>query len=412
MAFLVYVAVPSRVLAQQFVLTPGIGHDRFTEMYFLEDSSAIHPDSLERIKRTEDGLRETYLSLGAAVEAGQWRIETTQYATDAAWRNISDAWNRWQSRGFRLDGRGRLEWKGKDNSDTLASSYTLARLEARPRQRISGGWSAVGGADWESVTYHTDNPYTVDYARLRGQVGVEFVGDMLEFADVRVGIAARSVPDSIRLEYTERFVRVGAAGWRTGPAVWSGDFQFTDREYDPVGRIDDHQRWWTAIRADYYVGLEWRIAGIAEWQYWNYEEGGLLKSDFTNWRVGGGCHFQPSSLWEIGGEIELRLEKTGNGEALGSDYSQWRTGPVIRWTPTPAVWLEGLPRVGHRSYASDATLYDSYSFWEIAAQGDFLLRSGPSASLLVSFISESHEDPARDIDQIYVSLVARYPIRP
>ena len=34
-----------------FTITPGIGHDRFTETFFLEDSTSVTLDSLERIDR-------------------------------------------------------------------------------------------------------------------------------------------------------------------------------------------------------------------------------------------------------------------------------------------------------------------------------------------------------------------------
>ena len=35
-----------------WTITPGIGHDRFTETFYLDDSTSVSIDSLERIKLT------------------------------------------------------------------------------------------------------------------------------------------------------------------------------------------------------------------------------------------------------------------------------------------------------------------------------------------------------------------------
>jgi hypothetical protein len=397
---------------QGLLVTPGLGHDRFTETFFLEDSTSIDPDSLEQIKRTEEGLRESYVSLGLGLDHRRWRLESTTYATDAAWRNMSEAWGRVEAGRLRGDFRARLEWKGIDQDDSLASAYTYARVETKPRWRLNGRWALVGTADWEAGDYRGNTTYTVDYRRLRGQAGLEFVGGMLEFFDIRVGLARRTVPDSSLLEYTERFLHVGAAGWRTGDAFWTLDLSLADREFDPANAEDDHQRLWSSIGVDYSITERWRLEGTGEIQYWDYRDDGLVNYDFLNWRFGSGAHYRPNRAWEIGGEFETRLERTTSDAATESDYSQWRIGPRVNWAPVPAVWLEWTPRVGRRSYGGLAAYYDSYHFWELAAQGDFLIPAGPTASVLVSYLEEDHDDPANDLDQLFVSVVARFPIRP
>lgn len=398
--------------SQELLLTPGLGHDRFTETFFLEDSTAIDPDSLDQIKRTEDGLRESYASLGIGLKQTGWRLESTTYATDAAWRNISEGWGRVERGRFRGDLNGRLEWKGIDTDDTLASAYTYARIEMKPRLRVDEKWSMIGSMDWELGDYHGNTAYTVDYRRLRGQAGVEFIGDMLEYFDLRAGLSRRSVPDSALLEYDEKFVRAGASGWRTGSVTWTADASFTDRTYSPGNAEDDHRRWWSDLRMDWYLGVLWRLEGAAEWQYWDYKPDSTINDDFVNWRLGAAAHIRPLPSWEFGGEIETRFERTTSDSETGTDYDQWEAGPRISWTPAPPVWLELSPRVGRRDYGAAATYYDSYDFWEVSAQGDVFLSRGPTASVMVSYLSEGHDDPARDLDQLYLSLVVRFPIRP
>ena len=64
-----------------WTITPGIGHDRFTETFYLDDSTSVSIDSLERIKLTEDGLRESYASLGLGVQKGHWQFTTHSILT-------------------------------------------------------------------------------------------------------------------------------------------------------------------------------------------------------------------------------------------------------------------------------------------------------------------------------------------
>jgi hypothetical protein len=76
------------------------------------------------------------------------------------------------------------------------------------------------------------------------------------------------------------------------------------------------------------------------------------------------------------------------------------------------VWSEISHRIGSRDYSSASLIYDDYTFWEVTAQVDLALSTGPDVSVVVSYLSETHDDPVRDTDQLYLSAALRVPFRP
>jgi hypothetical protein len=395
-----------------FTLTPGAGHDRFTETFYLDDSSAVSLDSLARIKQTEDGLRESYGSLGLGVDYADWHLTSTTYATDAAWRSISYAAGRWMAGRWRTDVSGRLEWKGIDSDDSLATAYTYYRVDVKPRYQLNDTWSAVMRADWENTDYNRNNSYTVDYHRLRAQAGMTFLGDALQHADAYVGIAQRTAPDSAQLNYTEAFVRLDAGGWYWGQWRFSGDCSFADRDYDAPADEDDHRRWSLRARGSLDWTDLWRFSVLGEWQLWDYVAESEAVYDVSDWRFEGSARARLVDEWEFGGLVEARFENPTGTFAEDNAYQQWGAGPILFWNPSWRVWCEVLQRIGYRNYDAASLIYDDYTFWELSGQFDLALSAGPNISVTASYISESHEDPLRDFDQLYLSLALRIPIQP
>ena len=393
-------------------LTPGIGHDRFTETFYLDDSTSVSADSLKRIKTTEDGLRESYGSLGAGLTYGSWRLQTTHYATDAASRNISFGHGRWTAGRLRTDITGRFEWKGTDDEDSLASAYTFYRVDVKPRYNLSDRWWLVLRGDWQRADYQANNPYTVDYHRLRGRAGVEFFGERLETVGASIGLARRTVPDSSRLNYDEVFVNLDAYGWYLGRWRLGGAFAFADRGFDTPDAGNDHRRWSASVRGDLDRSRNWRFSWFSEWQYWDYASDDAAIYDVHSWRLEGSARARFIRQWEIGGLLEWRLEKPSGTVASENEYNQWAAGPIVTWNPNPYVFGELTQRIGYRDYAAASLIYDNYTFWELTAQLDLSLSTGPEVNVTVSYLSETHDDPLRDIDQLYLSLALRVALTP
>jgi hypothetical protein len=369
----------------------------------LDDSTSVSADSLVRIKTTEDGLRESYGSLGLGLRQGHWRFTTTHYATDAAWRNISYGQGRWTTG---------LEWKGTDDEDSLASAYTFYRIDVKPRFRLNDHWWAVSKGDWQQANYKQDNPYTVDYHRLRGRAGVQSIDDRLQVFDVSAGLAHRTVPDSSRLVYDEIFFNLDASGWYIGRWRVGAEFVYADRAYNTGSDGDDHQRWSAYVRGDLDWSRHWRIYWFGEWQYWDYAIEDAAVYDVTDWRVEGSARAKFAGQWEVGGVLDWRTEQPSGKIAADNEYHQWAAGPIVSWNPTVFVWSEITHRIGARDYSSASLIYDDYTFWEVSAQVDMALSTGPNVSVVVSYLSETHDDPVRDTDQLYLSASLRMPFRP
>lgn len=394
-------------------ITPGIGHDRFTETFYLDDSTSVSADSLARIKTTEDGLRETYVSLGLGLQKGHWQVASTHYATDAAWRNISYGQGRITSGRLRTDVYGRLEWKGTDGEDSLASAYTFYRIDVKPRLRLNDNWWAVIRGDWQQADYKQNSPYTADYHRERARAGIQYVGDQLQFLDFSAGAAHRAVPDSSRLDYNETCLNCDATGWYVGHWRVGAEFAFADRAFDTGSGGDDHQRWSMYARGDLDWYARWRVYWFGEWQYWNYAFEDASVYDVTDWRVEGSARARfAGDQWEAGGILEWRTEQPVGTVAEGNEYQQWAAGPIVSWNPSVYVWSEAGLRVGSRDYSSASLIYDDYSFWEVNAQVDMALAAGPDISLVVSYLNEMYDDPLRDTDQLYLSASLRLPFQP
>lgn len=409
-AFCLTPAPPASAQKTAVIITPGIGHDRFSEIFFL-DSASLSPDSLERIRKTLTDFEETYGSLGLGMESGRWRLENTVYATKSLWRDIALGRGRWTSGRWRADFNGRFEWKGRDTKDTSLSSYTYARLELAPRRQINDQIAVLAPVDWEVTDYHRNTSYTYDYSRLRGQAGFEYLGEKFQSLELRLGLLRRHVPGSLSLGYDERFARLDAAGWQFGRWRLESEFSLADRDYDSTGGQDDFTRWVMLSRADLDLSPTWRLSAVASWQSWKYRHPDDLHFDVRDVRFEPSVRVTLHEVWELGGTLEWRLEQAIQDSFAFNNYKQWSAGPRVAWNPGAILWTEVFPRLGSRDYASASPVYDDYSFWEITWHADLAMRQGPTASATIAYSSERHTDRSRDAAYTYVSVAMRFPIR-
>ncbi|MBD3298851.1 MAG: hypothetical protein GF341_09370, partial [candidate division Zixibacteria bacterium] len=103
LALVVWGSLTVHAQGLDITITPGLGHDQFTETFYIDDTTSVSSDSLTRIRRTEDALRESFGSMGVDLALDRWELVSTTYATNSAWRNISAMRGRVQT--GRLDAR-------------------------------------------------------------------------------------------------------------------------------------------------------------------------------------------------------------------------------------------------------------------------------------------------------------------
>lgn len=407
---LTVVMAASSASALDFIVTPGIGHDQFTETFYIDDTSSVSIDSLERIRQTENALLESYGSVGLGLTMDRWQLESTVYGTDAVWRNISYLRGRVQSGRWSAAINSRLEWKDIDRDDSLASAYTFTRTDIKPEFRIDDHWRISVRGDWEIADYRRETAYTVDYTRFRAETGLQYFGNLLESIDLRVGVATRDVADSILMNYSEFYLRSDAFGWYVGNWRVAGSMSFADRRYDNDPDGNDHRRYYLELRTDYDWSAFWRLYATVDWQRWDYTSGSAILYDLDDWRAVASARAILADKWELGGTMEFRLENPLESTGDGNGYVQWGAGPVIEWRPSLTFWAELYNLIGYRDYETGSLIYDDYSFWELAVRADIYLPSGPNAQVAVSYLRESHDDPLRDHDQLYLSASLRYPL--
>ncbi|GAB4320987.1 MAG: hypothetical protein Kow0074_11680 [Candidatus Zixiibacteriota bacterium] len=400
----------SRASALDMTVTPGIGHDQFTETFYIDDTSSVSIDSLERIRRTENALLESYGSIGLGLAVDRWQLESTVYGTDAVWRNISSLRGRVQSGRWTASVNSRLEWKDIDRDDPLASAYTFIRTDIKPEYRIDDHWRVNVRGDWEIADYRRESAYTVDYTRFRAETGLQYFGHLLESIDLRAGVSVRDVPDSMLMNYSEFYLRSDAFGWYVGNWRVAGSMSFAARRYDDDPDGNDHRRYFLELRTDYDWSAFWRVYGTVNWQRWDYTDVSAILYDLDDWRALASARAVLAEKWELGGTMEFRLENPLGDAGDGNGYVQWGAGPVIEWQPSLTFWAELSNQIGYRDYETGSLIYDDYSFWELAVRADIYLPSGPNAQVAVSYLRESHDDPLRDHDQLYLSASLRYPL--
>ena len=328
-----------------FTVTPGLGHDQFTETFYIDDSNSVQLDSLERIKKTEDALQESYSAMGLGIRTGAWNLESTVYATDAVWRNISYLRGRISSGRLSARINSRLEWKSIDRDDPLASAYTFFRTDIKPQYRLNDRWRAHVRADWENADYRRNTSYTYDYTRLRTEMGMEYLGPMLQSIDLRVGIVARNVRDSSLLDYNEYFIRSDAFGWYAGNWRVSGSMSLTNRQYRNDTDGSDHRRYYLDMRADYDWSAFWRLYTTVEWQRWDYTSESTVLYDLDNWRGRASARAILAETWEFGGTMEFRMERPLADGSSENGYVQWGAGPVVEWRPSLVFSTSSMSRI-------------------------------------------------------------------
>lgn len=392
------------------LIAPGVGHDRFEQSFFLEDTLDIDPDSLKTLKRTIEDLKESYVSLETAYQRSATVISNTLYATDAAWRNIATARTRWRQRQWTVDANARLEWKGNDDRDTISAGYLFGQTTLAPRYALSERWSVLARGDWEGTAYDERSTWGLDYTRWRGRAGIRYSGELLEAIDVTAGLTSRRVPDSSRLAYEEAWITAEASYWEWGPALWTLAVSHRAREYDSDGAERDHSRTEVELSTRGQFGERWRAEAQIDWEYWNYPQDVESYFDFAAGEVELEAR-RAVGPWTVGAQARSRWEGAFGEEFEDDDFVDWAIGPVAGWQPSDQIWVEAGGRWGRRLYSDQSLVYDDYDFLELDLSVDASVGDHFTLSLTGTYETERHDDPTRDSDYTYGALAIRFPFR-
>lgn len=394
-----------------WIVVPGLGHDQFEQTFLLEDTASFDPDSLRTLSRTIEDLKESYASLELGYDRGRSRISNTVYATDAAWRNVTEARGRYRTGRLIVDGTARLEWKGDDERDSLSSSYFVTRLAATPRLELSDHWDVFIRGDWESTDYDVGSIYGLDYTRSRARAGLRYSGERLESIELSGGVTDRAVSDSLRLSYEEKWLGLAAFYWSFGATQWSATLDFAQREYDADAAERDHDRATIEIEARWSITPKLEIRAIWEVERWDYLTDSDVYYDFTSGRIEGSFKYRLDDQWQVGLDARTRWEKAGSSTSDEDDYGEFGAGPSVSWWPNDRIWLETASRWGERSYDNVSLIYDDFRFVQLEMRGDASLGSHFTVTMSISLEKENHNDPSRDSEYRYGSLAIRFPFR-
>jgi hypothetical protein len=408
---LVLPPVAARAGDSPWVITPGIGHDQFEQTFFLEDSLAVDPDSLRSLERTIEELKESYVSLETAYDRGATRISNTVYATDAAWRNVADAHTRHRAGRFSVNARGRLEWKGDDDRDSLSSAYLVTQLSATPRMELNDHWEIFTRGDWEKTDYDEGSLYGLDYTRGRARLGVRYSGDLLESIELTIGGTSRAVPDSSRLSYDESWLSAEALYWSFGPTRWSASLAFASRQYEADAEERNHDRGVFELESRWQISSVVELTALGELERWDYQSEGNVYYDFTTGQAEGMLKYRPTETWQLGIDGQLRWEHAGSDAQADDNFSAIGVGPVVSWQPNARVWIELASRWGTRRYDAASLVYDDFRFAQIDVRADASLGDHMTVMLAASYEEERHDDPTRDAEYAYGSFAVRFPFR-
>ncbi len=394
-----------------WTITPGLGHDQFEQIYFLEDTLELDPDSLQSLRQTIEELKESYASLEVAYAKGATSISNTAYFTDAAHRNVTQGRTGWRHGEFRVDAVGRLEWKGDDRRDSVSSPYLFNQVSVTPQFDVNDRWSVFTRGDWERTDYQSRSVLGLDYDRLRGRVGGRYSGSFLESVELSLGWTGRAVPDSTRLSYNELWIEGEAAYWEFGPTTWSLLLLYSDRSYERDGATRDHRRLSTELESRWQPSKVARLDARLAWESWDYAFDSGAYYDFSAGEIEIASVGSLSADWEVALDGRARWEAAMVEPFAEVDFCELAGGPSLTWQTGGWIWVELGSLWGRRWYDDASVVYDDFGFVEADLRADGTVGRHFTMSVAISYQEENHDDATRDADYIYGSVALRFPFR-
>ncbi|MFQ6008498.1 MAG: hypothetical protein ACE5K8_06035, partial [Candidatus Zixiibacteriota bacterium] len=239
----------------------GVGYDFLSQEYFLDSTLREGPDSLfilwslktnylDDIKSQLDLTYAPYLDRRLELQSSY--EQTPEFIRV---RFISDL--RPKLRNSKFDINSEIEWRNRYRGvSELGDSYLSGYLKAKMSTPLAGLTTAYFQIHGDGVNFQSPSEFSYNFYRIGAKAGVMKSYENFSYADTRLFITTRQVPDSLELNYLSFGAEGSVLGFYSGGEI---DLygRLERKDYKQAFDEDDHIRVELNARSKVDLGKKW-----------------------------------------------------------------------------------------------------------------------------------------------------------
>ncbi len=381
--------------ASSFDYRAGIGYDFLSQEYFLDSASFAGLDST----LTEWALKTTYLD----DIKGQFSLTYFPYVdrrlqfqssyeqTPEFMRIRLTGDTRSKLGRSKVDFNSELEWRHRyrDTSD-FGDSYLSGYFKAKLATPLNGSIAAALQFQGDGVTFQSPSEFNYNFYRLGVKAGLTKSYENFSFADARLFVITRQVPDSLELNYLNFGIEGSLFGFYAG-----GEIDLYSRverkDYNQPSNKDDHYRFELTTRNKVGLGKGWFSRQDIDFELTLYSSIDPVNFDYGRARLTLMYGYGNNGMsLGIGPEFEY-LDERQNDLPEGEDYFESGAKVDFDYMKFSRLFCSFESITGVRNLKFENDLQSDFSFERLNIIADVKLLAVLSLNVLFSAEWEWHE---------------------
>lgn len=383
----------------------GVGYDFLSQQYFLDSASLEGPDSL----LTDWALKTNYLDdvkgqLALTFNPYNDRRLELQSSYEQTpefmrMRFVGDLRSKFGK--TKLDFNSELEWRDRyrDSSD-FGDSYLSGYFKTKLSTPISSSTTAKFQIQTDGVNFRSPSDFSYNYYRLGGKAALTKSYENFSFADVRLFVMTRQVPDSLELNYLNFGVEGSLFGFYDG--VELDLFTRLERkDYNQPTDKDDHYRFELSARNKVSLGQSWFSRQELDFELALYSSADPVNYDYGRAGLTLLYGYENNGLSIAAGPDFEYLDEQENDLMESEDYFESGAKVDLDYMKIDGLFFSLESITGFRNLKYENELQSDFSFERLNIIADVKILSALNLSVLFSAEWEWHQRREEN-SQIYL----------
>lgn len=372
----------------------GVGYDFLSQEYFLDSTLREGPDSLfilwslktnylDDIKSQLDLTYAPYLDRRLELQSSY--EQTPEFIRV---RFISDL--RPKLRNSKFDINSEIEWRNRYRGvSELGDSYLSGYLKAKMSTPLAGLTTAYFQIHGDGVNFQSPSEFSYNFYRIGAKAGVMKSYENFSYADARLFITTRQVPDSLELNYLSFGAEGSVLGFYSGGEI---DLygRLERKDYKQAFDEDDHIRVELNARSKVDLGKKWFTRQEIDFDLTLFSLTDPVNQDYGRTGLTLLCGYENNGLSiSIGPDFEY-LDEQQDSLTEGEDYFESGAKVDLDYMTLDKIFVSVESILGYRNLKFENELQSDFTFERLSVIADIKFFSVLSLSILFSAEWEWH----------------------
>ncbi len=383
----------------------GVGYDFLSQQYFLDSALLQGPDSL----LTDWALRTDYLDdvkgqcalTYSPYNDRRLELQSSYEQTPEFMRTRFVGDLRSKLGKTKLDFDSELEWRDRyrDSSD-FGDSYLSGYFKTKLSTPISSSMTANFQVQADGVKFRSPSDLSYNYYRVGGKAGVMKSYENFSFADVRLFVMTRQVPDSLELDYSNFGVEGSLFGFydRVQLDLYT---RLERKDYNQPSDKDDHNRFELSARNKVGIGQSWFSRQELGVDLAFYSSADPVNFDYGRTRLTLLYGYENNGVSVAAGPDFEYLDEQENGLMESEDYFESGARIDLDYMKIDRLFCSIESILGYRNLKYENEWQSNFAFERLNIIADVKVFSVLSLSVLFSAEWEWHQRREEN-SQIYL----------